>query len=285
MKLFLLVLPLVLTACGDSPSNLNQVTPTSTPSFSVTEVNLEWFGAKQQGQSVGSDLASRVPAIKAYFQKYNMLSDVMVFEEIVNLDALQNDVLGGAYQCHSYVRTDPVHQHVVICQKSELTCDPVDGGYTLETVDVTGGLRPAVHCIVKRDGKAIAHVFGVHLKATPTGAALRTKQISILEAYMAKQDPTVPIVITGDFNTYATDVVDYDKVFSQVNMTEVIAPEAYTWTDATGKFGPAKFDHLWASNIFGKTPTSHVYGPCNGDSGDPTYHTMVSDHCGTKTTW
>ena len=85
----------------------------------ITEINLAWFGLG--GDPANQNGEHRLPTIRKFFSDHNLFADVMVFEEIVNVNLLQQELLGSSYACHSYQRSDPKHQHVVICNKATFT--------------------------------------------------------------------------------------------------------------------------------------------------------------------
>ena len=256
------------------------VTPLSR-AIRITDINLDWFGLNG---SPSNSSESRAPTIKAFLTDHNLLGDVMVFEEIVNLPMLEHDVLGGKYTCHSYQRTDPKHQHVVLCVGAGFTLEPVSAsdGYALESVDTSGHLRPAVHGVLKNSaGKALAHIFGVHLKATPASASVRLAQVAKLSDYLASEPTGLPVLLLGDVNSY-DDFPQMDSALEKVGLTQIEEDAPFTWASATESFAPAKLDRAWiSSSSFADVQEHHVEGPCS--SGDKTqiatYNHDVSDHC------
>jgi endonuclease/exonuclease/phosphatase family metal-dependent hydrolase len=253
--------------------------------LTFTEVNLNWFGLDGSPDNNAGD-ETRVDSIRQYLQDQGLMADVMAFEEIVDLDMLKSGILDDAYSCASYDRDDPKHQHVVICVRQGLTFAPADGadGYALESVDVNGHLRPAVHGIVEdAAGRRLAHVFAVHLKAMPDKSDVRLQQVQALGDYLAnRRAGGEPVVILGDWNTYASDPENFQKVLGPNGLRLAEEPEPYTWASVTENFPPAKFDRVWMSDaLAGKVASLHVIGPCS--SGDKTeigdYNTDVSDHC------
>lgn len=254
------------------------------PSLSLSEINLNWFGLNgSPNNALGSE--TRTASIRQFFLANHLLTDVMVFEEIVDLKLLQSSVLNNEYACHTYDRADPKHQHVVICHTAKFRLDPADGssGYELATVDVTGHLRPAVHGILKTlDGTRVAHIVGVHLKAKPDQSPLRTKQVQALETYLTHLSSVEPVVVMGDFNTYASDPENFNRTFSGASLQQLESPEPFTWASSTENFAPAKFDRVWITSSLQRQVTyDEVLGPCSSGNASAisTYNKAVSDHC------
>lgn len=242
--------------------------------LTITEANLNWFGNRGE---------TRAPTIKSFFQQEELMADVMAFEEIVDINLLKRGVLAERYDCHSYDRNGN-HQFVVICNKKGLRFEPADGnGFALEAVDVTGHLRPAVHGILKTAaGRRLAHVFAVHLKAMPEFSEVRMSQVGKLVDYLAAAAKSDPVILLGDFNTFADDPERMDAAFAAIGLEQLELPEAYTWASATESYPPAKFDRVWMSpSLLRKVQDKRVVGPCN-DADQATlkkYNKEVSDHC------
>ena len=279
----------LLSSCGVPPSHTNLMQTPGGSSLSFAELNLDWFGVNGEIKNpMGSE--TRVPSIRKYLQENKLLSDVMVFEEILDLDLLQDGVLDGQYTCHTYQRPNPRHQHVVICHTLDYILDVADDAedYALESVDVNGYLRPAVHGILKnKDGTRLVHIFGVHLKANADKSAVRLEQVKNLADYIKQEKGQDPVVVLGDFNTFNADEANMDKIFRKDAMNEVDFPEPYTWASTTEKFDPAKFDRVWLSKSWlTSVQGGDIKGPCS--SGDAklieNYNQQVSDHCATTFT-
>jgi hypothetical protein len=250
--------------------------------FSLTEINLKWFGLNG---SPFEDRETRAASIKQFFKTKKLFADVMVFVEIVDLELLQTAVLGSDYKCQSYTRKDPRHQFVAICHLLKYRFDLASGqkSYALEAVDVTGRLRPAVHGVLKtKAGEAIAHIFGLHLKAMPDQSALRLQQTKAVSQYLAGRGEETPVIVIGDVNTYANDADKMSTILGKNDLVEAVSDGDYTWADAEGPYEPAKFDRVWVSSeIEGKIVSNQVVGPCNDASEKELalYNTSVSDHC------
>lgn len=242
--------------------------------FSITNLNIEWFGNANE---------SRTETIHKFLTENDLFSDVMIFEEIVDIGLLEIEIMPD-YDCVSYENSNSRHQHVVICVKPEYSFEMVDGSYTIDAVNVNGRLRPAVHGEVKVNGQPI-HIIGVHLKASPDMSDIRLKQTQVIADYL-KQKNKDSVIIMGDFNTYGSDTIEMAKQF--VNLVEVTTPEKYSWASTTDKFSKvthAKLDRVWVSStLAGKVVSAHIIGPCNGSTETQvaSYNKEVSDHCPVK---
>ena len=157
--------------------------------LSVTTLNLKYFGLNGSPDNQPSDEA-RDPTINAYLDQNRLRSEVMVFEEIVDVPRLESGIVGPDYNCTSYDNPSEIHQHVVVCVKSGLRFDlaPDDDNYLLEDVTLDNiKYRPAVHGIVGLVGGAdLFHLVGVHLKAMPECGDIRVKQTQIIHDYLAQ---------------------------------------------------------------------------------------------------
>lgn len=206
----------------------------------------------------------------------------MVFEEIVDVKLLATKVLDSKYNCVTYSRNNPKHQHVVICVLPDYHLKTDDSGnFSLEDVDLNHRLRPATHGILVAPDGSRLHIFGVHLKANTDQSVVRLKQTQILADYMKGLKD--PILVIGDFNTFGTDVQKMSAQFQ--GLTEVVTPEKYTWASTEENYPPAKLDRTWISkSLSAKVTYVHVLGPCNSndDNALAMYNKGVSDHCPTK---
>ena len=254
--------------------------------FSITEFNASWFGLNgDPNNELGNE--PRVNDLKEFLQKNSLFTDVMVFEEIVDIGLLKSAILNNSYDCQSYERDDPKSQHIVICVKPEFRFDMAENAssYVIEEVDLSGNLRPAVHGILKtQDGTRLAHIFGVHLKANSEKSAMRLKQTQFIADYLKREPSVDPVIIVGDFNTFGTDPVDMEKQFGTAGLLELDLPELYTWASVREHFPPAKLDRVWISNtLVPKIKSAHVVGPCNSPDKKllAVYNATISDHCPT----
>ncbi len=252
--------------------------------FTVTFFNLRWFGL--QSDATGQQLVeSRVPTIRAFLTAQNAWADVMIFEEIVDVALLERGILENRYECESYDHTDPRHQHVVVCAGNgfRLGLAPDDDNYTYEEVAM-GQKRPAVHAMVTdRSGQEVAHVIGVHLKASPEHSAMRLEQVGMVVEHLKDRRSTVPVIFAGDVNTYADDSARFDQAFGApgVGLTQVPIGGTATFRSPTYMDRPSLFDRAWVSGLRALGP-ARVSGPCNGTvtrTALQKYYDEVSDHC------
>ena len=247
----------------------------------VTTLNIKYFGLNGDPNSTVPE--SRSATIKAHLTREQLFTDVMVFEEIVDVEMLKTEIVGAGYRCHSYDHPNPTHQHVVICAKAAFTLEQAhdDDNFILE--DVTLGedrYRPAVHGVLKDGrGRPLLHIFGVHLKAYPQFSNIRLQQADVVAEYMDQRVEAAPIMILGDFNTYTDDVAHLTARFGQVEdgLAQVNVPGQFTWR--SGSSG-SKLDHIWLSRSAVASRT-RIAGPCNSTdrAAIDLYNQQVSDHC------
>lgn len=250
--------------------------------LSITTFNIKYFGLDGDHDGEPGD-DYRANTIIAHLNKYNLWSDVNIFQEIVDVPALQS-LMGTDYLCHSYDNEDPRHQHVVICHKKKYTFIVAsdDDNYALEDVAMER-YRPAVHGILKaRNGDRLLHVFGVHLKAQPNQSDIREQQTNVIADYLASRQDLEPVVIAGDFNTFNSDSDMMTQIYQRdaVDMKQVDNTNQFTYR--SGSKG-SKLDRFWISNTLKVTQNPTVSGPCNsvrGNNSDVSqYNKQVSDHC------
>lgn len=255
----------------------------------VSSFNIRFYG---NSLSEDSDKVKdgRDSYIKDFLTKENILtSDVIVFEEIVDKEALVGNVLGNEFNCTSYDVRNAGHQHVMVCHKPEYKFEKAadDDNFILEDVTLGKNLRPAVHGLLKNQkGQTLAHLVGVHLKAMPNESSTRERQMQVIAGYLNKQDKNTPIIMTGDFNSFEDDADNFTKILNLKgnDMAEVENPSPYTFQD--GKYRN-KLDRIWASDEVKVISKIEVKGPCNNRSpgegsgyGNVAYYNKnISDHC------
>jgi endonuclease/exonuclease/phosphatase family metal-dependent hydrolase len=251
---------------------------TCSNAITITSLNIKWFGLNgEMSNDPGNE--ERAPSIRKYLSETGLLaSDVLIFQEIVDVGLLESKVVGRSHVCQSYDNENAKHQHVVICVKSKYKLEAADEeGYSLGSVSLGGKVRPAVHGIVTIDGRRL-HIFGVHLKAIPTFSEWRMKQVQLLTDYIHERGDE-PVLIIGDFNAYGEDAAGFSDIFSQDNLSEVTTPEKYSWASASEKYPREKFDRAWSRGM--ETESAHIVGPCNAGTmpAVKAYNGKVSDHC------
>ena len=250
--------------------------------FTVSSFNMEWFGLDgSPSNSAGSE--TRVDADVAHLTSQNAWSDVMAFEEIVDVDLLRTKVVGSNYSCESYQVSDPKHQHVAVCVRAgfKFIKAPDDDNFALESVAM-GTLRPAVHGIVTTAaGAPLAHIVALHLKANEDQSARRLAQTELIAKYLEGVDPSLPIIILGDLNTFADDAQKMLDIYAAhgIDLTEVQDDASYTYR--TSRYS-SKFDRMFIRGLGVQAPI-RVAGPCNLAARDMSqitaYNQSISDHC------
>ena len=258
--------------------------------ISITTFNIEFYGSNTViGAESGAIQAidDRDDSIRRFFQIAGIDADVFAFEEIVDTGALTKNLLQDRYDCHSYEHSNRGHQHVVVCNKKEFTFRIAndDDNYTWEDVAMTT-LRPAVHGILsKKNGRDLAHIIAVHLKAMPDRSAQRLEQTNMIAGHVKARGDQLPVVMLGDFNTYEDDIERFTDAFhnSGVQMTPIEIPFDYTYR--TSRY-TSKFDWFIVSDGVGVLKEVDVAGPCNRSWSSGTnyddlafYNESVSDHC------
>lgn len=250
--------------------------------FTVATFNMEWFGLNgSPSNSVGSE--TRTAADLKQLNDNHMWADVMAFEEIVDVNLLETQIVGSNYRCESYTVADPKHQHVVICVRNGFTLEKAadDDNFALEDVAMTT-LRPAVHGVLKTaNGTPLAHIVALHLKANQNQGARRLAQTELLGKYLSTVDPSLPILILGDLNTFGDDVQKMLDSYAThgLNLTEAENDATYTYRTAAYA---QKFDRMFTRGLELVSPV-RVAGPCNLAADDvaeiTAYNHAVSDHC------
>lgn len=249
--------------------------------ISITTFNIKYYGLNgDHDGEPGSEV--RDNKIKAHLNKYELWSDVIVFQEIVDVPGLKS-LMGSDYLCRSYDNEDPRHQHVVICHKKKFAfaMAPDDDNYILDDVAL-GRYRPVVHGVLTYRKIPLLHIMGVHLKAQPNRSDVRTEQTNIIAQYLANRQNEEPVVIIGDFNTHNDDATVMTNIYRQddVNLVQINVPQQYTYR--VPRHG-AKLDRVWVSRDLRVSQKPKVAGPCNSVATDTDpikiYNTEVSDHC------
>jgi endonuclease/exonuclease/phosphatase family metal-dependent hydrolase len=252
--------------------------------ISISTMNIEFYGSKGNPDS-------RDATIREFFTMEGIGPDVFAFEEIVDVDGLEKNLLQNRYKCHSYDHSNRGHQHVVVCVRNgfifEIAND--DDNYAYENIALER-LRPAVHGIlVNPRGRQLAHVVAVHLKAMPNESATRHQQVSLLADNLKNRKDSLPIVFLGDLNSYGDDVETFTSIFNENGIT--LAPlEMPYYTFRTSRYRSV-FDWVMVTDDAEQLNPVKVSGPCNdswssGTSFDELafYNQNVSDHCPVSTT-
>lgn len=260
--------------------------------LTFTTFNIAWYGL---GGSKNGSLENehRNTAIKNFIATELAKSDVISFQEVVDVAGVKANLLPKDWNCDSYDHNDAKHQHVVLCHRPGLqfSREPSDSNDIIDDVARNDGhSRPALHLIVSdASGKAITRVIGVHLKAFPNYAVTRYSQAKKIGLYLQNvAEKDLPVVILGDFNTYpaktngkeADDAVIIQSVLNkyQTGMSEVPAP--FTNSYRTTKHG-SHFDRIYRSGNAAVVKDASTYSVCNSAdrAAITAYNETISDHC------
>lgn len=267
----------------------------------IFALNIAWYGlggsmdGSPEREHRDHDLAGLV---NDAFESHQ----VGVFEEIVDFDRFVEKVVPQDVQCHSYDHPNGKHQHVVVCVRRplEFKALPSAPRFTWDDVAV-GQTRPAVAGrIVDQSGKTILNLVAVHLKSSPEFSEVRKQQARIVAGHIRKElsKSGHPVVVTGDFNTFANDheVIKDELSRSGLSFSELRSPSRNTFANRRYQ---NKFDRIFFSGGLAAaslTPSSltMVSGPCNtqesreetselrirslyGDLDE--WNRKISDHC------
>ena len=236
------------------------------------------------GGMIGEE--TRDADLTKFLKKYGYMDhDIIVFQEIVDIIRLKENVLQNKFKCRSYFHRDTKHLHVVVCYKPEFTFSrDRDDNYELESVKVgSTRLRPAVHGIIKLRSHELVRIIGVHLKASPQNSERRLRQIEQIASHMDRVDTAIPTVITGDFNSFHDDIEVFSDIFGDFNMSHVPHLDEFTFQSDRYK---NQLDHFWASDEISQTSMTDTFNTCSnagnegrGVTNRPYFNRRLSDHC------
>lgn len=249
----------------------------------VSTFNIRWYGlgGSKQGEPVDE---RRDESLRVFIDKALGKSDVIVFQEIVDVARLKRKVLGAKYKCASYAHDDPKHQHVAVCYKEKYVLAREEGSRSYIFKEMAlGTLRPAVLGLLRTtDGEPVAHLIGIHLKSSPGFSEVRRKQAELLSEHLRHLGDKIPMVLLGDFNSYDTqdgsDELKFEEIFARNGLKHVRNKHAFTYNSVRYK---GRFDHIWASHFAHPESDVEVLGPCNSDDEQSVekYNHAISDHC------
>lgn len=267
--------------------------------MTVATFNVKWFGLG--GAMDGSpEKEKRDATIKKFMTEEIMPADVIVFQEVVDVPRLVK-LLPAKWTCQSYDNPEPTHQHVVLCasEKYKLRLVDYDINNTIETVAINGNKsRPAVRVYVTNlQGKILFALVGVHLKAYPEESKTREFQAGEIAKDLARLNPSIPVLITGDFNTYPADqngesehdIDILEASLNQLNAGFQHVPMIEKYTYRSGNY-KSQFDHFYVRGALQVLSKPDVYDICNATSNGQAfmnisfYNKNVSDHCPVKMT-
>lgn len=259
--------------------------------------NLGWYGLGGT-MSGSSEKEYRDPYLKDFIAKYLMPVDAIAFEEVVDTERLTN-ILPKGWHCTSYTDNNPTHQHVALCTSKnyEFGIVPYDNNNTVETVSgVSSRARPAVrvNLIQKSNNLVLVTLVGVHLKAYPYESDKRLVQMQALSEDLNQNDPQIPIVILGDFNSYAKtktnqkkdDVGLFQDILNQNTNLKTLKYIKLKPTDLTyrKKALTAQFDQFFVKGA-AQIKKPEVFSVCSTPNSGPDYFDInyynknISDHC------
>ena len=257
--------------------------------FTITTFNIRFFGLHPD--------ETRDPFIQSFLKDSVPSSDIIVFEEIVDVPRIKN-ILPSDWDCLSYENASPSHQHVVICHSArfKFSREASDNNDVIDEVaGPEGKYRPAVTAIVSdKLGQKLFRIVGVHLKAEPSFSQLRIEQAKIIVDYLEKlKGSNLPVIITGDFNTYNSPsnkntANDTELILNAFNSSDLgikrIPNDLFTFRNTYGQRG--QFDQFYLSDSFKTTSPLHIFDICNAETttGSGTtdleyYYKNISDHC------
>lgn len=291
MKVHLL---LVLTAAFLSVTAQAQV-----KSLKFTTLNVEWYGL---GGDINGNPSNehRDQYLKDFFKKYVTTSDVVSFEEIVDVPRLER-LLPDDWTCVSYDSSNPKHQHVVLCTSGAYDFANVeyDDNALIDTVSDDGFVRsrPAVrvNLIENKTKKILATVVGVHLKSQDASFDVREKQMEVIAADLAQLPKDRPFLIMGDMNTYDTNNSSFITIDDKYTLEKALQAKIgsaklvehtaqYTFRNNKHE---SQFDQFLINN-FTAVGAPQVFGVCNNErKGSDKYYDLnfynrnISDHCPT----
>lgn len=290
--------PVLLILCALFMTN-SYAQADSKSSLILGTFNIRWFGSEAHDQSYNlpSTKFERMGAVKDFLEKEMMPLDVVSFQEIVDLVALKR-VLPKGWTCASYKHDFALHQKVAVCAspKYKLVKVPYDDDGLINELAYYNAerARPAVRVdVTDRDGNQLLRVVGVHLKSAPHFALLRLKQVGMIGRDL-RNDPDIPMVVMGDFNTFTAKQTGLEKddvvlVGNQLNQSGAgfrhVGHSSYTFRIGNQR---GQFDHFYVNRLVTATSVPEAFSVCTnlrdyaGYKNAKHYLRYVSDHCPVK---
>lgn len=265
-----------------SPANANS----ASRSLTFVTFNAEWFGLGGTREN-GPEDEYRGANVRKFFANEVPQADVYVFEEVVDPKLVQGTLVPSTYHCMTYQNRAPKHQHVVFCgsPKVKFLQEPSDSNSIIDEVAIDPERsRPALHTIVADEsGRALVRLVGVHLKAYPDQSMTRRQQASYIANFLQTvSDRNLPVVITGDFNTFHDDEDAISKILASAKLVYAQNPQKFTFRTAQYS---SRFDHFWISQSLRLEEPAWVYEVCNLSTSRKDmyrirdYNKRISDHC------
>jgi exonuclease III len=261
-------------------------TATAAP-LTVSSFNLQWYGlgGTMRGHPKGYN-EYRNYHLKRFMEKHLFHSDVLLFQEVVTVDALQLSVVTPDYQCVTYPGPRPhKHQYIVACVKRALKFDL----QVIDEMQMGNGNRPGLAVVIHGDkGTPKLRIVGVHLKAglDIEDTEERAHQVGALTEWLKKQEKTVPTIVTGDFNEREPEALR--SLFEQADLEEAVLGNPTFISEMNRKVH--NYDRFYVQkSLLTKTIKKTVFEACQkldhptdrlNDYMDWTFYVrFISDHC------
>ncbi len=265
--------------------NLGVIPLLQARNITITTFNIKLYGIGGEWAGTPED-EYRDPWLQEFLGQVGFNSDVILFQEIVDVNRLQN-LMGTNYNCLSYFHPRPKHQKVALCHKTTFgfVKEVIDDNFIIEEVAL-GKYRPALWGVLTDNKKIpLMHIVGVHLKARPSSAAKRDKQMEIISKKIGELNDQLPIIVLGDFNSF-------DQTGDEQMIQEWLRPHSLIPMEIEGNNTyitwqyQNKFDHIFASESLTPIRPVQISGPCNNETlkgirfnDVPFYNRFISDHC------
>ncbi len=258
--------------------------------FKVSSFNIRCYGLGGEYSGRFGD-EGRNDKLRAFIKSHLQDCDVMIFQEIVDLEGFFK-ILPPKLQMKSYPHSYKRHQHIVICYNERFDLvDDLESDYIIEGVALnTKTSRPIMYGVLVDRAKSqpLMHVFGVHLKSGKIHSASRIQQVKVLARFIESLDPSLPVIVGGDFNTQLKQVTGHDEddmqrvndVLSSVGLKKVLNSQDTYQTPWESHC----LDHFWASGPMVTEGCLWVYDVKSfNDESDlnktlKAYYEQISDH-------
>lgn len=264
-------------------------------SVNITTFNLKWFGIG--GDPTNPQKEYRIPYVKKLITSYLANTHIIVFEEVVQVEALPQ-ILPGGWQCISYKHPQPQHQKVAICATPAIAMEKVnyDDNYTIEAAQAGNpNLRPAmrIDILERKTNRTLFTLVGVHLKAMPNETNLRVQQSIEISKDLSRIPAGKPVVIVGDMNTFSKAETqlgedDVDLLLKGYNSSAKgilrVPHKPNTYTFRSPEY-QNQLDHFYVRGAIRVTAIPDVFPVCSatqngtGYMNFEYYYKNVSDHC------
>lgn len=265
----------------------------SSSASSNSKVTITTFNIRMYGYRNDSEV--RDPELKKFIFTQIPASDIMVFEEIMDPVRFKK-IMPENWSCLSYDHPTP-HQFVLLCHSPRFSFkrEPSDDNDVIDDVGgIKGTLRPAVTAIVSdQTGRDLFRMVAVHLKALPDYSRVRVDQATVISRWLSQvSNPNLPVIITGDFNTYKSqmngqsedDTALIQRKFDEAGLKIKHVPnDLFTFRT---NYGQSQFDQFFVSPSLTVTKPLEVFEVCNTQSPAQSgvlnleyYNNLISDHC------